>query len=609
MAYQSEIEKLEQRYRENPQQWFAALADSYRKAGSIELALDVVRAGLQQRPTYVSGHIVHGRCLIDQHNDAEALRVFERVLELDRENVIAIKVLAEIGERTGQVDVARRWVSRLLEVDPANEEAQEMMQRLGAVPAAEAGPAVAAPAGSPEADTALSAAGALLADTTAPEPPAPVAETAGAVSAAPVTEPAPALPADEPGPATGAPRPAQAAEEEFVIERHEEIELSTGASSSPTVEVEPVTLERAEPALAGEQVEHQPAGTAEGLEPAEMTGAAASGESLQPPPDVLPFDDALAWGTGERLSKQISAADIEAAEHAHEASLDEAVHALPGLESAEVPPADSPTPVAPIEGVAPIMEAIPAAESREEPGQALPLIFPDESPPPAPAQAPVTADVGAGTYATGLAMPEPEPVVTETMAELYAQQGLLDEARDTYEKLLDQRPGDAGLQARLAALESTGRGAPSPARRTLVAAETGGTSVRDFLAGVFGGVAPVSAAPPSGPLPPPHAVAARPSPEAPSQPTVMEAAFENAEPPPSGEPTRRASDDLSLAAVFGEEPSPTRAPSPPASSKQSGAGEKSFSFDEFFGTNRPSRESAPAGDDDDFKRWLKSLKS
>src|SRR3989304_1444103 len=61
MAYQSEIEKLEQRYRENPDQWFAALADSYRKAGSLDLALDVVRAGLGKRPHYVSGHIVLGR--------------------------------------------------------------------------------------------------------------------------------------------------------------------------------------------------------------------------------------------------------------------------------------------------------------------------------------------------------------------------------------------------------------------------------------------------------------------------------------------------------------------------------------------------------------------
>ena len=88
----------------------------------------------------------------------------------------------------------------------------------------------------------------------------------------------------------------------------------------------------------------------------------------------------------------------------------------------------------------------------------------------------------------------------------------------------------------------------------------------------------------------------------------MESAFdEGAGPAPSGEPTRRASDEVSLAAVFGEEPPPPKT-ADPASGRHSGG--KPFSFDEFFGTPRPSGESgAKSADDDDFKRWLKGLKS
>ena len=134
MAYQSEIEKLEQRYRENPDQWFAALADSYRKAGSLDLALDVVRAGLEKRPNYVSGHIVLGRCLLQQPNDVAAQGAFEKVLALDAENVIALKALSEIAERAGQPDDARRWLTRLLEVDPMNDEAEQALGRLAAAP-------------------------------------------------------------------------------------------------------------------------------------------------------------------------------------------------------------------------------------------------------------------------------------------------------------------------------------------------------------------------------------------------------------------------------------------------------------------------------------------
>ena len=86
MAYQSEIEKLTARWKENPDQYFAPLADACRKSGDIDYALEVVRAGLERRPTYLSAHIVLGRCLLDQKNDAEAGKVFEHVLELDAEN-------------------------------------------------------------------------------------------------------------------------------------------------------------------------------------------------------------------------------------------------------------------------------------------------------------------------------------------------------------------------------------------------------------------------------------------------------------------------------------------------------------------------------------------
>jgi tetratricopeptide (TPR) repeat protein len=132
MPYQSEIEKLEQRFREKPEQWFAALADAYRKAGEVERALDVVRAGLEKRPNYTSGHIVLGRCLLDQLNDPEAAQAFERVLQLDAENIIALKSLSEIAERQGDGGAARRWLDRLLEVDPMNDEARAALEALEA---------------------------------------------------------------------------------------------------------------------------------------------------------------------------------------------------------------------------------------------------------------------------------------------------------------------------------------------------------------------------------------------------------------------------------------------------------------------------------------------
>ena len=95
MAHTSEIEKLERRYAENPKgRNFAPLADAYRKAGQLDQALELCTSGLEHHPDYVSAHIVFGRCLIDQHQDANAAVVFWKVFELDPENVLALTALA-----------------------------------------------------------------------------------------------------------------------------------------------------------------------------------------------------------------------------------------------------------------------------------------------------------------------------------------------------------------------------------------------------------------------------------------------------------------------------------------------------------------------------------
>ncbi|HXH62728.1 MAG TPA: tetratricopeptide repeat protein, partial [Gemmatimonadales bacterium] len=105
MAYTSEIEKLERRWAENPKgRNFAPLADAYRKAGELDRAIELCKNGLELHPDYVSAYIVYGRCLIDQKNDSGAVEVFQKVLTLDPENILALKVLAEIAERVGRYD-------------------------------------------------------------------------------------------------------------------------------------------------------------------------------------------------------------------------------------------------------------------------------------------------------------------------------------------------------------------------------------------------------------------------------------------------------------------------------------------------------------------------
>ncbi len=682
MAYQSEIEKLEQRYRENPDQWFAALADSYRKAGQLDLALEVVRGGLERRPNYVSGHIVLGRCLLQKPDDEAAASAFERVLSLDAENVIALKALAEIHERAGRLDQAQRWLSRLLEVDPMNEEAEQALGRLQQASPAAPQPAAAEPqagaeaveaaaagveAGAPEATAAPLALGAR-------EPSAAPAASAEAPEAAPAVA----------GPELHREQPAQLAETlaEAPLEPVGELELepqAPGAPEEPEFVIEK-SGEQEEAAWASRGGEPESA-VAEGtapppadLVPVEFT------PPVEPPPadltgglELEPFDTNLAWGTGERISRQISEEDLRAAERAREAALDVPVHALPGLEDTEVPPVAAGTGVPPVETESPLAEVVgpevaPAAErvagaaapigaaelgkaeDAAGPASDLPLIFPEEVAPAAERVAGAAAPIGAAELgkaedaagpasdlplifpeeaapadepkpqpqpvgeAEAPAAAEPEPVVTETMAQLYASQGLLDEARGIYQQLVEQRPDDAALQDRLAALGAEVHRPVSTAAR-LSAAYTGGPSVREFLAQVFG--PGEAAAEPGAPGAEPVEEDAARRPEGIAGSPLGAGASEEDPGSVPGAPTLPATDEVSLAAVFGEEPAPLKRP-PPAASDTAPAGGSGFSFDEFFGGQRPaaappsSPRSGPAGggeDDDEFKRWLKGLKS
>jgi hypothetical protein len=362
--------------------------------------------------------------------------------------------------------------------------------------------------------------------------------------------------------------------------RPESVELESPLPETPSVmdEVAPAPGSAAPSSAETEKISEEPA-SLEGLEPMEFTPpAGAEGpppvpDSGAPPlPGAVPFDDQLAWGTGERQSGQISPADLEAAERAHDAAI------------------DTPAPAAWLEGLG--GSAAPA-EERARLSADLPLFYPEDD----------AARAGEpGREAETPAVSEPEPVVTETMAELYAKQGLLTEARAIYRKLVAQRPGEPGLSARLAELESGAMPSPRPsAGRRLSAVETGGPSVRDFLTGLFGGTA--------------AAAAAAAAPATPAAPAEAMAAAPPGQPP--GEPTRRASDEVSLASVFGEEPPPVQrseaAPSPAKAGDQS----FSFSFDEFFGAQgktpaagqAPGGKESPAEGEDDFKRWLKGLKS
>lgn len=122
MADSGRLDEFKRKFDENPQRYFAPLANEYRKAGDPDRAIELCRTYLPQQPSHMSGHIVHGQALFDSGRGEEAAAVFKQALTLDPENVIALRYLGDIARAEGDSAGAMRWYGKVLELDPRNEE-------------------------------------------------------------------------------------------------------------------------------------------------------------------------------------------------------------------------------------------------------------------------------------------------------------------------------------------------------------------------------------------------------------------------------------------------------------------------------------------------------
>lgn len=705
----SEIEKLERLVRENPKgRQFAILADAYRKDGQYQRALDVLGPGLDHHPDYVSARVVLGRVLMAMGESAKAKEAFTRVVALDPESVIALKALADLAEEQGDGGEALQRASQLLTVDPGNEEAQKQVERLSA-----ANPA--------PAEVRLSGIVPIDLGATEELPPAPAEAPAAAseATAAPfeamrppvvktkeipvisVQSLAPSFtPTSEPLEQAPEPIPLMPLSEEAQVER-------VAGEVQPLAALEPTSFEPPAPGTTTERLagidptgmsesEVAAIGAAPGFEPTSgpldttevprtsMIGletiagepeASPTGEPLEPPepPRVSMVGLESIAGEPEGPAAPQASDDIglekeqdleigaSATNEYQEASAAETLRRRSGANEFQV------------SSDADMLDADAAGgdDAMATGGTDLAFITPDPEPEatptlaiPAPTpQAPVFTPAPLPPEDPEPAVSEPEPVVTEAMAELYASQGHLHEALAVYHQLAERNPGETRFQDRIVELEMFAGGAPAPepvaydapappepmaptapltppavgappAREVWDARSTGGKPVGSWLSEVFAeslprdestaAPAPAAALEPEPiemlapepavlPVPePPPAIAETPLQMmelTPSEPGSAPAA-------PSGQPTRPASGSFSLTNVFGDE-------------RPSSATVKSGSFDDFFGapaapaatppapapgspsirTTRPSA-STPASEDDlsSFQDWLKGLK-
>ena len=531
MASSARIDELKKKFDENPRRYFAPLANEFRKAGDVSQAILICEEFLPAQPGHMSGHIVYGQALYESNRLDEARGTFEMALDLDPENVIALRHLGDIASTLGDSGAAKVWYWRVLDADPRNEEIQALIASLPAeqgtertVPSAplrepfrESHPASLAPAPSVHTPPASMLAQSIGASDTDAPASAPSHAAHGQSDLLDLTvDNAPA----EPERVEWSEAPARevtAAELDAATTLH----LPLSEFSLAGMESEPETESLMPPV----------ASAPEGLESAEFVAPEhATGDSLQldesfeagidsfavPPTRYGSLPGLESSGAEQEThvpsSTEATPLDIDGGlipDHDEQSLIEEGW--ATGEQSAEDRPvedASDPAAWAPISD-APIElppEVIAAEAELIERGESpAPADFLDEhedaleeyeselpiSSSDGHAQSPdeLTSDDQADAAAINDDVTLTQrPFVTETMAELYVKQGFREEALSVYRQLLDASPDDERLRARVAELD------------TVDAPVDSGPSVRDFfarLASRLPGVREVAEAPPS----------------------------------------------------------------------------------------------------------------
>jgi tetratricopeptide (TPR) repeat protein len=132
-----QLDRLEKICSKNPTSiLFARLADAYLSRGDVKRASEVCRRGLRYRPSYVTGHVVMGKCHLAAGRLEEARQEFHKVLQLDPDHVAAFWHLGRVHLEMGWKDLALDNFRQAHSLDPFNRELAGRIEALETLPPA-----------------------------------------------------------------------------------------------------------------------------------------------------------------------------------------------------------------------------------------------------------------------------------------------------------------------------------------------------------------------------------------------------------------------------------------------------------------------------------------
>jgi tetratricopeptide (TPR) repeat protein len=131
MADNPRIDDLRRRVQKDPASIaFAQLAEEYRRAGQHTEAVEVCRAGLAIHPGYLSARVTLGRALMELGDLEAARQELDTVLGGAPENLSAIRGLAEIHHRRGDLTASLAQYQTALSLAPNDPDLEQTVAGL-----------------------------------------------------------------------------------------------------------------------------------------------------------------------------------------------------------------------------------------------------------------------------------------------------------------------------------------------------------------------------------------------------------------------------------------------------------------------------------------------
>ena len=126
MTESPRIQELRRRVEQDPASLaFAPLAEELRRAGRLDEAIPLCRAGLRYHPEYVSARATLGRALLDRGDVDDALQELTQVLAAAPDHLAALRGMADILRRRGRLAEAHGTLTRALTFAPDDPELRE----------------------------------------------------------------------------------------------------------------------------------------------------------------------------------------------------------------------------------------------------------------------------------------------------------------------------------------------------------------------------------------------------------------------------------------------------------------------------------------------------